>query len=62
MTFLLLFSFYVQVFIIVGPWYGLISVPIFGYTLFTALALIAHFRAQFSDPGYVPKYMVITTY
>jgi len=40
--------------VVVLPWYG-ITWHIVVYSIFSMLALISHTRAQFSDPGSVPK-------
>jgi hypothetical protein len=54
-TGLLVFAYYVQIFQILAPWYGLWSIYTIIYAATTVLALAAHFRAQFTDPGAVPK-------
>ena len=54
-TGLLVFAFYVQIFQIIGPWYGHWSPHALIYAFTTVFALASHFRAQFTDPGAVPK-------
>jgi len=51
---LILFAEYVVVSILLLPWYGF-SLHIVIYTVLTILSMVSHTRAQFSDPGAVPK-------
>jgi len=51
---LILYAEYVVVAILLLPWYGF-SWHVITYTILTILAIVSHSRAQFTDPGAVPK-------
>eukprot|EP00808_Paulinella_micropora_P025969 g11239.t1 len=51
---LLLYAQCVIVGVVLLPWYGL-NVHTFLYTFCTLLAVVSHSKAQFTDPGAVPK-------
>jgi len=51
---LILYAQFVIVKVVLLPWYGF-SYHVILYTITSALALISHSRAQYSDPGAVPK-------
>lgn len=53
-VFLILYAQVVIVTVVLLPWYGFCHHVIF-YTICSLLALFSHSRAQFSDPGAVPK-------
>jgi len=51
---LILYAQFVIVKILVLPWFGF-GIHVLLYTVCSILALLSHTRAQFSDPGAVPK-------
>ena len=57
---LILYSQYVIVNVILYPWYGW-HWHLLLYSACSAMALIAHTRAQFTDPGAVPRYLRVST-
>jgi len=54
---LILYAEYVVVNVLVLPWFGF-SPHVIVYTILSALAITSHSRAQFSDPGAVPRIKV----
>ena len=54
---LILYAQFVIVTVVVLPWYGYTHHIIF-YTLSSLLALYSHSRAQYMDPGAVPRSLV----
>jgi len=51
---LILYAEYVVVAVLLLPWYGF-SWHVIAYTICTILAMVSHTRAQFTDPGAVPR-------
>jgi len=56
---LILFAEYVVVAILLLPWYGM-SWHVVAYSILSILSMVSHSRAQFTDPGAVPRSAIPT--
>jgi len=52
---LLVFAFFVQIKYCIGPWFGGLSGHTVFYTFITILAMVAHTKCQFMNPGAIDK-------